>query len=69
MKVLVTGFKPFNNNYNNYSSEVLQFINNVDKLIIDVKYNQCYLEIMRQVDVEKYDYHLDYLISVFCKLK
>ena len=55
MKVLVTGFKPFNNNYNNYSSEVLQFINNVDKLIIDVKYNQCYLEIMRQVDLEKYD--------------
>ena len=49
MKVLVTAFKPFNNQTINYSSEVLKYIENVDKLIVDVIYDECYLEVNRQV--------------------
>ena len=30
MKVLVSAFKPFNNSKNNYSEEVLKYIENVD---------------------------------------
>ena len=35
MKVLVTAFKPFNNQNINYSIEVLKFITDVDKMIVD----------------------------------
>lgn len=55
MKVLVTAFKPFNNQTINYSSEVLKYIENVDKLIVDVIYDECYLEVNRQVRLEEYD--------------
>ena len=55
MKVLVTAFKPFNNKINNYSQEVINFIHNVDKLIIDVVYNNCYEEIINQLDLDEYD--------------
>lgn len=55
MKVLVTAFKPFNNQLINYSGEVLKYIKNVDKIIIDVIYDECYHEIERKVKLEEYD--------------
>lgn len=55
MNVLVTAFKPFNNNINNYASEVIKYIQNVDKLIIDVVYDDCYEEIIKQKDLNNYD--------------
>ncbi len=54
MKVLVTAFKPFNNQSINYAGEVLKYIENVDKLIIDVVYDECYLEIKRKGRLEEY---------------
>ena len=45
MNVLVTSFKPFNDQKINYSQEVLSYIDNVDKLIIDVVYDECYLHL------------------------
>ena len=55
MKVLVTAFKPFNNAKNNYSIEVLNHLSGVDKLIIDVKYDACYLEIINKYNLNEYD--------------
>lgn len=55
MKVLVTAFKPFNNQSINFSMEVLKHIQNVDKMIIDVVYDDCYLELKNKLDLEKYD--------------
>ena len=55
MNVLVTAFKPFNNMINNYSTEVLKYIKNVDKLVIDVCYDNSYLEIINNYNLEKYD--------------
>ena len=55
MKVLVTGFKPFNKSLNNYSTEVLNYICNVDKLIIDVVYDKCYQEILNNFNLDDYD--------------
>ena len=55
MKILVTAFKPFNNQNINYSMEVLNFINNVDKLIVDVIYDNCYLQIINNVNLDEYD--------------
>ena len=37
MKVLISAFKPFNKASNNYSYEVLQRIDNVDKALLDVE--------------------------------
>ena len=55
MKVLVTAFKPFNNQINNYSLEVLNYLVNVDKLLIDVVYDNCYKEIINNVNIDEYD--------------
>lgn len=55
MKVLVTAFKPFNKMENNYSQEVLKYIKDVDKLVIDVVYDQCYQDIDNSFDLSKYD--------------
>lgn len=55
MKVLVTAFKPFNNNINNYSMEVLNCISDVDKEIIDVVYDQCFQDIVNKYDLDSYD--------------
>ena len=55
MKVLISAFKPFNKASNNYSYEVLQRIDNVDKALLDVVYDECYLELANQFDLEKYD--------------
>ena len=55
MKVLVTAFKPFNNQNINYSIEVLKFITDVDKMIIDVVYDDCFLEINNKQNILEYD--------------
>ena len=55
MKVLVTAFKPFNKASNNYSIEVLKHLSSVDKLIIDVNYDACYLEIINKCNLDEYD--------------
>ena len=36
MKVLVTAFKPFNKSINNYSAEVLNYIDDVDNSVISI---------------------------------
>ena len=56
MKILVTAFKPFNKLPNNYSMEVLKYIDDVDKLIIDVNYDRCYQEIICNYDLYNYDF-------------
>ena len=55
MKVLVSAFKPFNNNKNNYAMEVIQYINNVDKVIVDVIYDECFKELSTIKDLNEYD--------------
>lgn len=55
MKVLVSAFKPFYKANNNYSIEVLNYINNVDKCIIDVIYDECFEELKINRNLEEYD--------------
>lgn len=55
MKVLISAFKPFNKASNNYSYEVLQRIDNVDKALIDVVYDKCYEELVNNFDLTTYD--------------
>lgn len=55
MKVLVTAFKPFGKCNNNYSEEVIKYINNVDKIILDVCYDKCYLDLCEAYDLNDYD--------------
>lgn len=55
MKVLVSAFKPFNNQYKNLSIEVLKYINNVDRAVLDVVYDNCYKELSSNIDLDKYD--------------
>ena len=55
MRVLVTAFKPFNKATNNYSIEVLNYINNVEKTIIDVIYDKCFYELEDKYDLNSYD--------------
>ena len=55
MNVLVTAFKPFNDQKLNYSQEVLSYIDNVDKLIIDVVYDECYLHLKNHKNLNTYD--------------
>jgi pyrrolidone-carboxylate peptidase len=55
MKVLVTAFKPFNNMPNNYSMEVLEYITDVDKVILDVCYDYSYQELISKFDLSLYD--------------
>ncbi len=55
MKVLVTAFKPFNNSKNNYSEEVLKYIQNVDKMILDVVYDECYTQLTQKFNLDEYD--------------
>ena len=54
MKVLVSAFKPFNNEINNYSMEVLKYLDNVDKAIIDVIYDDCYKQLSNN-NLDEYD--------------
>lgn len=55
MKVLVTAFKPFNKSQNNYSEEVIKYINNVDKKVLDVIYDECYEILKTSFDLDNYD--------------
>ena len=55
MKVLVTAFTPFGKCTNNYSSEVIKYINNVDKVILDVCYDKCYYDLNKQYNLDDYD--------------
>ena len=53
-KILVTAFKPFNKSNNNYSSEVLKEIKlDVDKVILDVVYDESY-EVLKSNDLNSY---------------
>ncbi len=56
MKFLVTAFKPFNNLENNFSMEVLKYLNGVEKLVIDVLYDECYKEISRNYNFDEFDF-------------
>jgi pyrrolidone-carboxylate peptidase len=55
MKVLVTAFKPFGNKENNYSQEVIKYIENVDKVILDVCYDKCYTDLIDSFNLDEYD--------------
>ena len=55
MKVLVSAFKPFNKQPNNYSIEVLNYLENVTKQIVDVCYDKCYMDLCGLHDLSSYD--------------
>ena len=55
MKVLVTAFKPFGKCTNNYSEEVIKYIDNVDKIVLDVCYDKCYSDLSKAFDLNEYD--------------
>ena len=55
MNVLVTAFKPFNNLTDNYSMEVLKYISDVDKVILDVLYDESYYDLKSKYDLASYD--------------
>ena len=58
-KVLISAFTPFNNETNNYSGEVLKYIESdkyiIDKVIIDVVYDKCFDDISKY-DLDSYDF-------------
>lgn len=55
MKVFVSAFMPFNNESVNYSMEVLKHLEFVDKLVIDVIYDECFFQITNSVNLADYD--------------
>lgn len=55
MKVLITAFTPFNKSKNNYSLEVLNKIQAVDKTILDVCYDKCYNDLCIKNNLNSYD--------------
>lgn len=55
MKVLVSAFKPFNNCKNNYSEEVLEYIRNADKIVLDVIYDKSYEILSNNYNLNEYD--------------
>ena len=55
MKVLVTAFLPFNNSPNNYSMEVLEYIESVEKVVLDVVYDKCYTDLVSKYNLDDYD--------------
>ncbi|MGN1295909.1 MAG: hypothetical protein ACI4U5_05820, partial [Bacilli bacterium] len=48
-------FKPFNYQSINFSEEVLHHIIDVDKFVIDVIYDESYMQIKEQKNLEEYD--------------
>ena len=55
MKVLVSAFTPFNKAINNYSLEVLNYLENIDKIVVDVIYDNCYQELKNKFNLDDYD--------------
>lgn len=55
MKVLVTAFEPFNNLNNNYSIEVVNYLDGVTKVILDVVYDDCYKTLAKGYNLDEYD--------------
>ena len=55
MKVLISAFTPFNKMPNNYSSEVLKYINGVDKIILDVVYDKSFEKLNSTFNLSEYD--------------
>lgn len=55
MKVLLSAFKPFNNCKNNYSEEVLKYIRNADKIVLDVIYDKSYEILSNNYNLNEYD--------------
>ena len=55
MKALVTAFLPFNKSLNNYSMEVLNYISDVDKVVLDVIYDKSYDDLIKQFNLNEYD--------------
>ena len=55
MKILITSFKPFNNMINNYSTEVLNYINNPYKIVLDVVYDECYNVLKETNNLDEFD--------------
>lgn len=58
-RILISAFTPFNNKENNYSQEVLNYIESdkymIDKVIIDVVYDKCFDDISKY-DLDSYDF-------------
>ena len=55
MKVLITAFTPFNKMPNNYSNEVLKYIQGVDKIILDVVYDESFEKLNMAFNLAEYD--------------
>ena len=55
MKVLVSAFTPFNKANNNCSNEVLNYLGNVEKIVVDVIYDNCYQELSSKFNLDEYD--------------
>ena len=55
MKILLSAFKPFNNSLNNYSEEVLKYIDDVEKIVLDVLYDKSYETLSNNYNLDEYD--------------
>ena len=55
MKVLITAFEPFNKEIINYSYEVMKLINTDTKVLLNVVYDECYKQLKKICNLEKYD--------------
>ena len=53
-KVLVSAFTIFNKASTNYSLEVINYLNNVDKVIVDVVYDKCFDYINERYNLKEY---------------
>lgn len=56
MNILVTAFKPFDGNHENMSSLVLDNINYVDKLYLDVLFEEAFVTLQKHLKEKHYDY-------------
>ena len=60
MNILVTAFKPFNGKKENVSSMVLNQLKNVDKLLLDVLFEDAFLTLKKHL----LDHHYDYIVCL-----
>lgn len=56
MNILVTAFKPFNGKNENVSSLILNALKNVDKLLLDVLFEESFLTLKAHLIDRRYDY-------------